>query len=152
MVKAGSKAPLFTLADGAGKKVKLTDFKGKKVVLYFYPKDMTPGCTTEACAFRDDYAAYKKKGIVVLGVSADSVQAHEKFAATYSLPFSLLSDPDHKVCEAYGVWQEKTLYGRKFMGIKRMTFIIDEDGKIAHLFDKVKPGTHSQEIIDLLSK
>lgn len=147
-LKVGSKAPAFSLKNADGKTVKLSDFKGKKVVIYFYPKDMTPGCTTEACAFRDDYAQLKKRNVEILGVSADDEKSHQKFAEKYSLPFPLLSDPDHSMIEKYGAWGEKSMYGKKYMGIKRMTYIIDEDGKVAHVFAKVKPETHSREVIE----
>ena len=129
-VQAGDKAPAFTLKDRRGKKVKLSDFKGKYVVLYFYPKDNTPGCTTEACDFRDEHSALQKAGAVVLGVSPDSAASHQKFAAKYELPFPLLVDADHAVAEKYGAWGEKSLYGRKFMGIIRSTFLIGPDGKM----------------------
>lgn len=149
-LKIGSKAPAFSLKNAEGKTVKLSDFKGKKVVIYFYPKDMTPGCTKEACAFRDDYAQLKKLNVEVLGVSADDEKSHSKFAEKYSLPFPLLSDPDHTMIEKYGAWGEKSMYGKKYMGIIRMTYIIDEDGKVAHVFPKVKPETHSREVIEVV--
>ena len=132
--KVGQKAPDFTLLDDSGNKVKLGDLKGKKVVLYFYPKDDTPGCTKEACAFRDGIAQIKKKGAVVLGVSADSVESHKKFKDKFSLNFPLLADPERKAIEDYGTWKEKSMYGKKYMGIERTTFIIDGDGKISHIF------------------
>jgi peroxiredoxin Q/BCP len=149
-LKVGDSAPAFTLESDTGKKVKLSDLKGKKVILYFYPKDMTPGCTQEACDFRDSFARLGKAGAVVLGISKDSVASHQKFKAKHELPFTLLSDPDGKVCEAYGVWQEKTLYGKKFMGIVRTTFIIDERGKILHTFHKVKVTGHVGKLLDAL--
>jgi thioredoxin-dependent peroxiredoxin len=149
---AGAKAPAFSLKNAQGKTVKLSDFKGQKVVLYFYPKDMTPGCTKEACAFRDDYAELQKRGAAVLGVSADDQQAHQKFTEKYSLPFPLLSDPDHTMLEKYGAWVEKNMYGKKYMGVARITYIIDEEGKIAHVFNKVKPETHSQEVLQVLDQ
>ncbi|MBK9317107.1 MAG: thioredoxin-dependent thiol peroxidase [Acidobacteria bacterium] len=149
-LKVGSKAPAFSLKNAEGKTVKLSDFKGKKVVIYFYPKDMTPGCTIEACAFRDDYTKLKKRGVEVLGVSADDEKSHRKFTEKYSLPFPLLSDPDHTMIEKYGAWGEKSMYGKKYMGIIRMTYIIDENGKVAHVFPKVKPDTHSQEVIGIV--
>ncbi len=130
--------------------VKLSDFKGKKIVLYFYPKDDTPGCTREACSFQEHLGKIKKKGAVVVGVSADSVVSHEKFAGKYNLGFPLLSDETKKVCKAFGVWQEKSLYGRKFMGIVRSTFIIDEQGIVRHVFPKVKVDGHTQEILAVL--
>jgi len=130
--------------------VKLSDLKGKKVVLYFYPKDDTPGCTTEACNFRDGIAEIKKKGAIVLGVSADSVASHKKFKDKFELPFQLLSDPEKKMIEDYGVWKEKSMYGRKYMGIERTTFVIDGQGKIAHIFPKVKVGSHYDEVLAAL--
>ncbi|MBL8171464.1 MAG: thioredoxin-dependent thiol peroxidase [Acidobacteria bacterium] len=151
-LKVGAKAPAFSLKNTDGKTVKLADFKGKKVVLYFYPKDMTPGCTKEACSFRDDYSTLQKRGAVVLGVSADDQTAHQKFTEKYSLPFPLLSDPTHEMIEKYGAWGEKSLYGRKFMGILRITYIIDENGKVAHVFNKVKPETHAQDVLKVLEQ
>jgi len=150
MLKTGDKAPAFTLADDSGKKVSLKDFKGKKVVLYFYPKDLTPGCTVEACDFRDASAALKKKKAVVLGISKDSVSLHGKFRDKHELNFPLLSDEDGKVCEAYGVWQEKSMYGKKYMGIARTTFIIGTTGKIEKIFEKVKVKGHTEEVLGAL--
>lgn len=147
LLKIGAKAPAFSLKNTEGKTVKLSDFKGKKVVLYFYPKDMTPGCTVEACGFRDDYAPLKKRGVEVLGVSADDQASHQKFTEKHSLPFTLLSDPTHEMMEKYGAWGEKSMYGKKFMGVLRITYIIDEDGKIGHVFGKVKTDTHSKDVI-----
>jgi len=147
LLKIGAKAPAFSLKNTAGKTVKLSDFKGKKVVLYFYPKDMTPGCTVEACGFRDDYAPLKKRGVEVLGVSGDDQASHQKFTEKYSLPFPLLSDPTHEMMEKYGAWGEKNMYGKKFMGVLRITYIIDEEGRIAHAFGKVKTDTHSKDVI-----
>ncbi len=143
----GQKAPTFSLLDDAGKKVSLTDFKGQKVVLYFYPKDSTPGCTTESCDFRDNLSRITKAKAVVLGVSADSVASHKKFKAKQELNFPLLSDPEHIAISAYGVWKEKSLYGRNFMGIVRTTFIIDEKGKIEKVFPKVKVAGHVDEVL-----
>ncbi len=151
MPQEGTKAPSFTLKDTNGKEVKLSDFKGKKVVLYFYPRDDTPGCTVEACEFRDAKAQFTKKGAVVLGVSKDDEVSHQKFVKKYDLNFTLLSDPDHKVIEKYGAWAEKSLYGKKFMGIVRSTFVIDEDGTILKAFPKVSPEGHAKEILDVLS-
>lgn len=151
-MKVGQKAPDFSVADDSGKTVKLSDFKGKKVVLYFYPKDSTPGCTTEACNFRDGFAAIRKKGAVVLGVSADSVASHQKFKTKFDLNFPLLADTERKIIESYGVWQEKSLYGRKYMGIVRATFIIGEDGKISHIFPKVKVKEHYDEVLAALGE
>ena len=150
MLSVGEKAPQFTLNDGEGNTVKLSDFKGKKVVLYFYPKDLTPGCTVEACAFRDDISAIKKLDAVVFGVSADSEKTHQKFTAKHDLNFPLLADVNHEVCEKYGTWQEKSMYGRKYWGIARITYIIDENGKIAKAFEKVKPATHTAEVIEAI--
>jgi thioredoxin-dependent peroxiredoxin len=146
----GSKAPAFKLSDDSGHPVSLADFKGKKVILYFYPKDSTPGCTTESCDFRDNVNRFSQSGAVVLGLSADSVESHKKFKAKHGLTFPLISDPDHKALDAYGVWQEKSLYGRKFMGIVRTTVIIDEEGKIAKVFPKVKVSGHVDEVLAAL--
>lgn len=150
MLEIGDKAPAFTALDQDGKKISLSDFKGKQVVLYFYPKDMTPGCTVEACAFRDGHGALQKAGAVVLGVSKDPVPSHKKFADKFSLPFSLLADEDLKIMKAYGAWGEKSLYGRKFMGTLRVTYIINSNGKIKAVFKKVKPAEHDREILALL--
>jgi peroxiredoxin Q/BCP len=149
-MKVGDKAPDFTVTDDSGKKVKLSDFKGKKVVLYFYPKDDTPGCTTEACNFRDGIAEIKKKGAVVLGVSADSVESHKKFKSKFDLNFPLLADTDKKIIEDYDVWKEKSMYGKKYMGIERTTYIIDEKGKISQIFPKVKVSEHYDEVLEAL--
>src|SRR5215470_62304 len=149
-MKVGQKAPDFTVMDDSGKKVKLSDLKGKKVVLYFYPKDDTPGCTTEACNFRDGIAEIKKQGAVVLGVSADSVESHKKFKDKFELNFPLLADTDKKIIEAYDTWQEKSMYGRKYMGIERTTYVIDENGKISHIFPKVKVSEHYDEVLAAL--
>ena len=149
--KVGQKAPDFTLMDDSGNQVKLGDLKGKKVVLYFYPKDDTPGCTKEACAFRDGISQIKKKGAVVLGVSADSVASHKKFKDKFDLNFPLLADTDRKIIEAYDVWKEKSMYGRKYMGIERTTFVIGKDGKITHIFPKVKVAEHADEVLEALA-
>lgn len=149
-VNEGSAAPSFTLESSSGKKVSLKDFKGKKVVLYFYPKDDTPGCTKEACSFRESIGELKKMGAVVLGVSPDDMESHRKFIKNYNLPFELLADTDHAVAEKYGVWKEKSMYGRKYMGIERTTFIIDGDGKLARIFPKVKVDAHSEEVAEAL--
>ena len=146
-LKVGQKAPDFTLLDDAGEKVNLSDLKGKKVVLYFYPKDDTPGCTTEACNFRDGLSEIKRQGAVVLGVSADSVESHKKFKKKFELNFPLLADPEKKMIERYGVWKEKSMYGKKYMGIERTTFVIDENGKISHIFPKVKVDEHYDEVL-----
>jgi peroxiredoxin Q/BCP len=150
-LKVGQKAPDFTVMDDQGEKIKLADLKGKKVVLYFYPKDDTPGCTKEACAFRDGIDKIKKRGAVVLGVSADSVESHKKFKSKFDLNFPLLADSDKKMIEAYGVWKEKSMYGKKYMGIERTTFVIDENGKIAHIFPKVKVDQHYDEVLEALN-
>ena len=150
MLKTGSKAPSFELMSDEGKKVSLKDFAGKKVVLYFYPKDDTPGCTKEACSFSDNYKRLQKAGAVVLGVSADSVPSHQKFRKKYDLGFPLLSDPEKEVIQKYDVWKEKSMYGKKYMGIERTTFIIDEQGKIAHIFPKVKVDGHTDEVLEKL--
>lgn len=146
----GKKAPAFSLPASNGKKAALKDFAGKVVVLYFYPKDATPGCTTEACQFRDSHEEFEKAGAVVLGVSADSLSSHEKFIKKHNLPFLLLADEDHSVAEKYGVWQEKSLYGKKFMGIVRSTFVIDKEGKIAKAFPKVKVAGHDREVLEVV--
>lgn len=150
MLKEGNKAPQFTLKDQSGKSVSLKDFLGKQVVLYFYPKDDTPGCTKEACNFRDDFYEIKKENAVILGVSADSEVRHKKFIEKYKLQFALLSDENKKVLEKYGVWQEKSMYGRKYMGIVRSTFIIDEKGKLKKIFPKVKVTNHNIEVLEAL--
>ena len=150
MLKVGDKAPLFTLKDRTGEDVSLSDFWGKKVVIYFYPKDNTPGCTRQACAFAEHYAAFKEKNVSVIGISKDSVSSHLKFADKYSLPFILLSDPDRTVIEAYGAWQEKKLYGKVSMGVARMTFVINEEGYIERIMPKVKPDTNAAEILSEL--
>ena len=152
MLKIGDKAPEFTLQDKNGNDVSLSSFLGKKVVLYFYPKDSTPGCTRQACAFASAYEQFKSNDIVVIGVSKDSVASHVKFADKYSLPFILISDPERKAIEAYGVWQEKKMCGKVGMGVMRTTFIIDEKGNIEKIMDKVKPDTNAQEILEYLAK
>ena len=150
MLEAGMQAPAFTLADKDGKTVSLSDFRGKKVVLYFYPKDNTPGCTRQACAFAAAYSGFEAKNAVVVGISKDSVSSHEKFAEKYHLPFILLSDPELQAIQAYGVWQEKKLYGKTSMGVVRMTFLIDEEGKIMKIMPKVKPDTNAADVLALL--
>jgi len=149
-LKVGQKAPDFNLLNDAGQKVKLSDYKGKKVVLYFYPKDDTPGCTTEACNFRDGIEEIQQRGAVVLGVSADSVDSHKKFKNKFELNFPLLADPEKKMIESYGVWKEKSMYGKKYMGIERTTFVIDGQGKISHIFPKVKVNEHYDEVLEAL--
>ena len=146
-LKVGQKAPAFALPNQDGKVMRLSDFKGKKVVLYFYPKDDTPGCTKESCAFRDGLDEIQNSGAVVLGISGDSVDSHKKFAKKFNLNFPLLSDEKKTVLQAYGVWKEKSLYGRKFMGIERTTFIIDEQGKLDDIFQKVKVDGHLEEVL-----
>ncbi|MDD2696017.1 MAG: thioredoxin-dependent thiol peroxidase [Anaerolineales bacterium] len=149
---AGSKAPEFTLSDDTGVQRSLADYRGSPVVLYFYPKDDTPGCTTEACGFRDDYSAYQKAGVVILGVSPDTPQKHSRFKSKYNLPFTLLADSDHRVCELYGVWGRKKFMGREYDGVFRTTFLIDAQGTILKVFEKVKPEHHSQEILQALAE
>ncbi len=151
MLEVGSKAPEFTLTDKDGKAVSLSDFRGKKVVLYFYPKDNTPGCTRQACAFGGAYAEFRALNAVVIGVSKDSAASHQKFAEKYDLPFILLSDPERKAIEAYGVWQEKKNYGKVSMGVARSTYVIDENGVIEKVMPKVKPDTNAEEILAYLS-
>jgi len=148
MLKEGSAAPNFTTTNTDGDPVKLKELRGRKVVLYFYPKDDTPGCTKEACSFRDAFSEFKKRGIEVLGVSTDSEASHKKFTAKYKLPFTLLADTDHSVADAYGVYGEKKFMGRTYMGVKRVTFLIDDKGKIKKVFEKVKPEDHAQEVLD----
>lgn len=152
MLKELDKAPEFVLKDENNKDIALSDFIGKKVVLYFYPKDNTPGCTKEACSFRDVYDDILEAGAVVIGISKDSSASHEKFKNKHQLPFYLLSDPENTVIEAYGAWQEKKLYGRTFMGIVRSTFIIDEKGLIARVYPKVKPDQHGEEVLKALKE
>ena len=152
MLEIGMKAPAFTLPDKDGNFVSLSDFLGKKVVLYFYPRDNTPGCTRQACAFAAAYEGFKEKDVVVIGVSRDSVASHLKFAQKYDLPFILLSDPELMAIQAYGVWQEKKLYGKVSMGVVRTTFIIDEQGNIEKIMPMVKPDTNAAEILNYLSK
>jgi peroxiredoxin Q/BCP len=147
MLKEGDKAPEFTTTDADGNSIKLKDFRGHKVVLYFYPRDNTPGCTKEACSFRDSFVEFKRRGITVLGVSMDSEAAHKKFISKYDLPFPLLVDTDHVISDAYGTYGQKQFMGRKFMGINRMTFLIDENGKIKKIFPKVKPDQHADEVL-----
>ena len=147
MVKEGTAAPAFKTTDANGEPVNLKDFRGKKVVLYFYPKDDTPGCTKEACSFRDAFSKFKKQGITILGVSPDSEKSHQKFTAKYKLPFTLLADTDHSIADAYGVYGEKKFMGRTYMGIHRTTFLIDEKGKIKKVFEKVKPEDHANEVL-----
>jgi len=148
MIKEGTNAPAFKTTDANGETISLKDLKGQKVVLYFYPKDDTPGCTKEACSFRDAWAKFKKRGITVLGVSPDSEASHKKFETKYKLPFTLLADKDHAIADTYGVWGEKKFMGRKYMGVLRTTFLIDEKGKIRKVFEKVKPEDHASEVLE----
>lgn len=150
MLKPGDKAPAFELPVHDGSTISLTSLKGRKVVLYFYPKDDTSGCTVEACEFRDNWEAVKKAGAVVLGVSPDGIVSHGRFRDKYKLPFPLLADQDHAVAAAYGAWGEKSMYGRRYQGILRSTFVIDEQGLVAHVFPKVKPRGHAGEVLDVL--
>jgi thioredoxin-dependent peroxiredoxin len=149
-LKEGDKAPAFQATSSGGGTLSLADLKGQHVVLYFYPKDDTPGCTREACAFRDQYAALKKRGAVVLGVSTDPVKSHDKFVAKYELPFPLLADEDRKIVQAYGVWGEKVFMGRKYQGTHRVTFLIGKDGRIRKIWTEVKPDEHAAEVLAAL--
>ena len=149
-MKKGDMAPDFTLTDKEGRSVTLSGFRGRKVVLYFYPKDNTPGCTRQACAFAGFFAEFRKRDAVIIGISRDSVESHRKFAEKYNLPFILLSDPELQAIQAYGVWQEKKLYGKSSMGVVRTTFIIDEAGMIAEVMPKVKPDTNAADVLALL--
>ncbi|WP_338792210.1 thioredoxin-dependent thiol peroxidase [Bernardetia sp. Wsw4-3y2] len=146
-LKKGDKAPEFTSHDQNGHEVKLSQLKGKKVILYFYPKDDTPGCTAQACNLRDNYTDLQKQGYVVLGVSKDDAASHKKFVEKYDLPFPLLVDEDHAINEAYGVWKEKNMFGKKYMGTQRTTFVIDEEGKIAEVIKKVNTKEHAEQIV-----
>lgn len=148
MQSKGKKAPAFTLADGAGKKVELADLKGKPVVVYFYPKDDTPGCTVEANEFQAHLKDFEKAGAVILGISPDSCASHKKFADKFGLAFTLLADEDHKVAEKYGVWVQKSMYGKKYWGVQRATFLIDPAGKVANVWPKVKPKGHAAEVLE----
>ena len=152
MLSEGTKAPDFTLHDKEGKPVSLSDFRGKKVVVYFYPKDNTPGCTKQACVFKEAYDGFKADDIIVIGVSKDSSKSHQKFAEKYELPFILLSDPDLTVIKAYDVWKEKKLYGKSVLGVMRSTYIIDEKGMIMKVFEKAKPDTNAYDILAFLEK
>jgi peroxiredoxin Q/BCP len=151
LVAEGEPAPDFTLTSDSGDQVRLSDFKGKPVVLYFYPKDDTPGCTTEACAFRDSYDAYLAKDAVILGVSPDTRESHEKFKTKYELPFTLLADPEHEAAEAYGVWGEKKNYGKTYEGINRSTFVIDREGNVQKAMRGIKVPGHADEVLEALS-
>jgi len=149
-LKEGDQAPAFSAPTNGGGRLSLAELKGKNVILYFYPKDDTPGCTKEACAFRDHFAEFKKKGAIVLGVSVDPVKSHDKFVEKFKLPFTLLADVDKKIVEAYGVWGQKSFMGRKYMGIHRVTFLIGPDGKIRKIWPKVKPEEHAEEVLAAL--
>lgn len=150
MLEEGKKAPAFSLFNQDGNKVSLKDISGKKIVLYFYPKDDTSGCTKEACSFRDAFPKFKKSDAIILGVSPDSVKSHKKFAEKYDLNFDLLADEDKKVVQLYNVWKEKSMYGKKYMGVERTTFIIDEKGKIKKIFSKVRVDGHEKEVLEAL--
>lgn len=152
MLKEGSTAPDFTLNDKDGNSISLSDFRGKKVVVYFYPKDNTPGCTRQACAFREAYDGFRADDVAVIGISKDSSQSHQKFAEKYELPFILLSDPELAAIKAYDVWKEKKLYGKTSLGVVRATYIIDEDGTIIKVFEKAKPDTNAYDILEFLGK
>jgi thioredoxin-dependent peroxiredoxin len=152
MLNVGDPAPDFTLQNDAGENVKLSSLRGKPVILYWYPRDDTPGCTKEACSIRDAYGEFQRAGAAVFGISADSVKSHEKFKRKYSLPFALLSDPDHSVSEQYGVWGEKKFMGKTFMGINRITYLIDENGVVKHVWPKVNPEGHADEILAALKQ
>jgi peroxiredoxin Q/BCP len=149
-LKEGDIAPEFSVNTNGGGKISLTDFKGKNVILYFYPRDDTPGCTREACAFRDNFSEFKKRGAIILGVSTDSAKSHDKFVEKFKLPFTLLADEDKKIVEAYGVWGEKSFMGRKYMGTNRVTFLIGPDGRIKKIWPEVRPDEHAQEVLAAL--
>lgn len=152
MLKAGDRAPAWKLTDENGRAAKLTDFRGQRVVLYFYPRDLTPGCTREACAFQSDLAEYGRRNTAVIGVSTDDARTHQKFRDKHGLQFTLLTDADHQTAESYGVWAEKNMYGRKVWGIRRSTFLIDEQGRIRRIFAKVSPAEHSREVLAALDE
>jgi peroxiredoxin Q/BCP len=151
MVEEGKPAPDFALTSDEGATVRLSELRGKPVVVYFYPKDDTPGCTAQACGIRDNYDEFGERGAVVLGISPDDESAHVKFKQKYGLPFTLLADPDHKVADAYGVWGERSMYGKKYMGIERSTFVIDPEGNVSRVMRRVKPDTHAQQVLDALA-
>jgi peroxiredoxin Q/BCP len=150
MVEEGKPAPDFELSSDTGERIKLSSLRGKPVVIYFYPRDDTPGCTTQACGIRDAYADFRERGAVVLGVSPDEEASHVKFKEKYSLPFTLLADPEHEVAERYGVWKERNMYGNKSMGIQRSTFVIDADGNVVKVLHRVKPDTHAADVLAAL--
>ena len=151
MVEAGEQAPDFELESDTGERVRLSDFRGRPVVVYFYPRDNTSGCTTQACELRDDYAAYEERDAVILGISPDTTESHGRFRAKHALPFSLLADPDHRVAERYGAWGEKTSYGKKTEGLIRSTFVIDRDGRVVRAFRAVRPQGHSARVLETLA-
>jgi thioredoxin-dependent peroxiredoxin len=151
VVEEGHEAPDFELTSDAGERVRLSQFRGKPVVLYFYPRDDTPGCTAQACGIRDSYGDFEQRGAVVLGVSPDEESSHVKFKQKYGLPFTLLADPDHDVAEKYGVWGERKYMGKTYMGVERSTFLIDEDGRIAKVMRRVKPDTHASQVLEALA-
>jgi thioredoxin-dependent peroxiredoxin len=151
MVEEGKPAPDFELTSDEGATVRLSELRGKPVVVYFYPKDDTPGCTKQACGIRDNYDAFGERGAVVLGISPDDESSHVKFKQKYGLPFTLLADPDHKVADEYGVWGERSLYGKNYMGVERSTFVIDPEGNVSKVMRRVKPDTHAQQVLDALA-
>jgi thioredoxin-dependent peroxiredoxin len=150
MVEEGKPAPDFELKSDSGETVRLSDFRGKPVVVYFYPKDDTPGCTAQACGIRDNFDAFGERGAVVLGISPDDESSHVKFKEKYGLPFTLLADPDHEVSERYGVWGERKLYGKTYMGVERSTFLVDSEGNLSHVMRRVKPDTHVDQVLAAL--
>ncbi len=152
LLPVGTKAPDFTVKDQNGNTVSLANYRGKKIILYFYPKDSTPGCTKEACGFRDHFQSLQNLNVEILGVSTDSEKSHKSFIQKQNLPFTLLADTDKQLVNSYGVWGEKTLYGKKYMGIHRITYLIDENGMVAAVFNKVKPETHAQELLNFLQE
>jgi peroxiredoxin Q/BCP len=150
MVEEGKPAPDFELTSDSGETVRLSDLKGRPVVVYFYPRDDTPGCTAQACGIRDNYEAFGERGAVVLGISPDDESSHVKFKQKYGLPFTLLADPEHRVADQYGVWAERSMYGKTYMGIERSTFVIDSEGNVARVLRRVKPDTHAQQVLEAL--
>jgi thioredoxin-dependent peroxiredoxin len=151
VVEEGREAPDFELTSDSGERVRLSQFRGRPVVLYFYPRDDTPGCTTQACGIRDSYGHFEERGAVVLGVSPDTEESHVKFKEKHGLPFTLLADPEHEVAEAYGVWKEKSFGGKRYWGVERSTFLVDEDGKVAKVMRRVKPDTHAEQVLEALA-
>jgi len=151
VVEEGREAPDFQLTSDTGERVRLSQFRGRPVVLYFYPRDDTPGCTAQACGIRDTYGDFETRGVVVLGVSPDTKESHVKFKQKHGLPFTLLADPDHQVAEAYGVWREKSFGGKRYWGVERSTFLVDEDGKVAKVMRRVKPDTHAEKVLAALA-